>query len=421
MADLRTSIGGIKLENPIIVASGPLTDTDEALRKVDDFGAGGVIMKTGLVESDYSRAMKPYKPHHYPHQFRSYVACHDGQMHCDGMSRWSTELWAEWFAKNKGKYRMKLIASVGGVSVEGYARGARLMEEAGAEAVEILTACPAPWFWPFKYTMSSDPAVIKEILTAVKQSLKKIPFGAKIFPWPRKLTYTAFESGASWITLGGVFVGAPEIDLDTVEPRFISDGSMAGMGPAKHMSLRAMMHSPDLIKKIDISAHGGVQSWRDVAEMILYGANSVQVLTLLMKRGLRHIKSLNRGLSEFMDEHNLATIKDMRGLILPKLLDWTQVTPMMEQTYPRLKGTVAAQVDPDICNGCKICWEVCPFDAIRMEDKLAVSDPKKCDGCAMCIMACPVHAIKLNNEDLYVKEARRIAASLPRERSGRKV
>ena len=50
MADIRTSIGGLDLENPVLISSGPLTDTDEILRKVEDFGAGGVILKTGLVE-----------------------------------------------------------------------------------------------------------------------------------------------------------------------------------------------------------------------------------------------------------------------------------------------------------------------------------------------------------------------------------
>ncbi len=61
------------------------------------------------------------------------------------------------------------------------------------------------------------------------------------------------------------------------------------------------------------------------------------------------------------------------------------------------------------CGGCGICWQICPFDAISIKNGVAVSDPGKCDGCNMCVMACPVNAITLKNEDLYVKEARRIA------------
>ncbi|NIR12793.1 MAG: 4Fe-4S dicluster domain-containing protein [Desulfobacterales bacterium] len=62
-----------------------------------------------------------------------------------------------------------------------------------------------------------------------------------------------------------------------------------------------------------------------------------------------------------------------------------------------------------VCGGCEICWEICPFDAIRMENGVAVSDPDKCDGCNMCVMACPVDAPTLKNEEIYVQEARRIA------------
>jgi NADPH-dependent glutamate synthase beta subunit-like oxidoreductase/dihydroorotate dehydrogenase len=360
MADLRTTIGGLELENPVLVSSGPLTDTDEILHRVDDFGAGGAVLKSGLIDDDFRTVYKPYGPQAYGRCLQSYIRCHDGQMHCDSMSRWPIERWAEWISKNKVKFRMKLIASVGGVSLEGYAKGVRLFEEAGADAVEVLIACPAPWFSPFKYTMTADPEVIKEIATAARESVKKIRIGAKVFPWPRKLTYIVRDLKFDWVTLGGVYIGAPEIDLNSLEPKFVSDASMAGMGPAKHMALRAMMHAPDVVQQMDISGHGGIHTWRDVAEMILYGASSVQAQTLFMKKGLRHINRLKEGLADYMDVKGYATIKEMRGKILPKLIDWPQITKVMEETYPRLKGTVVSEIDPDRC--ISPCRKACPID-----------------------------------------------------------
>jgi NADPH-dependent glutamate synthase beta subunit-like oxidoreductase/dihydroorotate dehydrogenase len=359
MADLRTTIGGLPLENPILVSSGPLTDTEEILHRVDDFGAGGVILKTGLIDDDFKTVYKPYEPETYGRCLQSYIRCHDGQMHCDSMSRWPIERWAEWIAKNKDKFRMKLIPSVGGVSLEGYARGVRLFEEAGADAVEVLIACPAPWFYPFKYTMTTDPEVIEEIATAARESAKKIRIGAKIFPWPRKLTYIMRDLKYDWVTLGGVFLGAPEVDLESGEPKFVSDASMAGMGPAKHMALRAMMHAPDVVQQMDISGHGGIQTWRDTAEMILYGASSVQAQTLFMMKGLRCINELKEGLASYMDEKGYATIKEMRGTILSKLIDWPHITQVMEETYPRLKGTVVSEIDPNRCMS--PCRKACPI------------------------------------------------------------
>lgn len=411
MADLRTQIGGIPLDNPVIVASGPLTDTPEILQKVDDFGAGGVILKSPLTEEDYARAVKPYAKYTFGRMMASYIRCEDGQMHCDGMSRWSVERWAEWLPKNIKNYRMKLIGSIAGTSLEGYVEGAKILERAGVPAIEILLACPAPWFRPFRYSMNVEPRTIEEICTEVVKAVK-IPVGAKVFPYPRSLAAAAVKSGCKWVTLGGIFIGAPSIDLDSLEPRFITDTSIAGTGVAKYMAFRSMLYAKDLAQKVDFSGHGGIHNWQDAAQMIMYGANSVQVLTALMRKGLRVIKSINNGLSHYMDEKGFATIKDMRGVIIPKLVPAEKTALMMESTYPRLKGTVISKVDPEICNGCQICVEVCPFDALKMVNKLAVTDKSKCDGCEMCVMACPVNAIVLQNKDLLFREERKAAGIL---------
>lgn len=409
MADLRTQIGGIPLDNPVIVASGPLTDTPEILRKVDDFGAGAVILKSPLTDKDYTRALKPFAKYTYPRMMASYTRCEDGQMHFDGMSRWSVERWAEWLPKNIKNYRMKLIGSIAGTSLEGYVEGAKILEQAGVPAIEILMACPAQWFRPFRYSMNTDPSTITEICTEVVKAVK-IPVGAKVYPYPRSLAAAAIKSGCKWVTLGGIFIGAPSINLDTVEPKFLMETSIAGTSVAKYMAFRSMLYAQDLVKTVDISGHGGVHNWQDTAEMIMYGANSVQILTALMRKGLRVIKSVNNGLSHYMDEKGFATIKDMRGIILPKLPNSLKVATMVENTYPRLKGAVLSKVNPEICNGCEICVEICPFDALKMVNKLAVTDKKKCDGCEMCVMACPVNAITLDNRDLFIKEARKSVA-----------
>src|SRR3990167_1778278 len=178
MANLKTQIGGIPLENPIMVSSGPLTDTPEILKKIDDFGAGGVILKTGLLEKDYSRAVKPWAPRSFGRWMSSYERCEDGQMALDGLSHWSTERWCEWIPKNIKNFRMKLIGSIAGTSLEGYVDGAKMLEQAGVPAIEILLACPAQWFRPFKYSMNANPKTISEICTEVVKAVK-IPVRAK--------------------------------------------------------------------------------------------------------------------------------------------------------------------------------------------------------------------------------------------------
>ncbi len=408
MANLKTRIGGIPLENPVMVSSGPLTDTPDILKKVDDFGAGGVILKTSLLEQDFSRALKPHAPRSFGRWMASYERCEDGQMALDGLSHWSTERWCEWIPKNIKNFRMKLIGSIAGTSLEGYVEGAKMLEKAGVPAIEILLACPLPWFRPFRYCMTSDPRIVEEIVTEVRKAVK-IPIGAKVFPYPSNLARTAVKCGCQWVTLGGIYLGAPAVDLDTLEVVFATDTAIAGSNVAKYMAFRSMLHLSDLVNKVDFSGHGGVHDWRDVATMIMYGANSVQMLTSLMKNGLRTINTIKKGLSNYMDEKGFATIKDMRGIVLPRLIPSDKVARVVEATYPRLKGTVTAKVDPALCNGCEICVEVCPYNALKMDDKIAVSDRAKCDGCGMCVMACKVNAIVLQNKALLFKESREVA------------
>lgn len=57
--------------------------------------------------------------------------------------------------------------------------------------------------------------------------------------------------------------------------------------------------------------------------------------------------------------------------------------------------TIMAQVDPEICRGCKICEKVCPVYAIHVADGKASSDAGKCMGCANCADRCPFYAIRM--------------------------
>ena len=54
-----------------------------------------------------------------------------------------------------------------------------------------------------------------------------------------------------------------------------------------------------------------------------------------------------------------------------------------------------AFVDRDLCSGCEACLDRCFFDALSLEDELAIVDPEKCLGCGVCTVVCPTEALKL--------------------------
>lgn len=404
MADLRTKLGPLELENPIIVSSGYATETESAIAKADAFRPGGIIMKTSLPNDEYVKVVKPYAPHRFPSTRAKFDSCEDGLMGAEALSTLSLELWAEWLAKNQSKFQSRLIASVAAVSVEGHARGARLMEEAGAKAVELLLACPAPYFKSHKYTMTQDAQVVREICTAVKQAVK-IPVGVKIMPFSY-LARAAREAGVDWITLGGVFLASPGIDLETLEPKVPGAVFISGSRLYKYVTCKALLTVSKMARDMHFSAHGGVQDWKDAAEFILYGARSVQAQSVFMLKGFKVIADMKKGLSDYMDRKGFTSIEAMRGAMVRKVLTFDEMVSL----YAETKGKIIAEVDESLCNGCMICEEVCAFDAIKAPDGLAVVNADLCEGCRLCVADCPPRALSLTNMALMKKEAAAAAA-----------
>ncbi|MFQ5826632.1 MAG: 4Fe-4S binding protein [Dehalococcoidia bacterium] len=397
MADLSTKLGTLALDNPIIVSSGYVTETESAVRKADGFGPGAIVLKTSLPNEEYSQVVKPYDPHRYPSTRNKFALAEDGIMGSEGLSTFSLEIWAEWLAKNKSSFRAPLIGSVAAISVEGHVRGARMMAEAGAVAVELLLACPAPYFRPFKYTMTSDPQVVEEICRAVREAVS-IPVGVKIAPLS-PVARAARGAGVDWITTGGVLVAAPGIDLESLEPVVPSAIFLSGSRVNKYTTFRLLLSLSGMSREVHLSAHGGVQDWRDAAEFILYGASSVQAQSIFMTKGFSAIAEMKRGLEAFMDKHGFSSLADMRGAILPKLVSFDD----MIAAYPETKGRIVAQVDEGLCNGCGICEDVCAWDAIKMRDGLAEVNRELCEGCRLCVADCPTEALSLENTDILRK------------------
>lgn len=399
MADLKVRLGALELDNPLIVSSGYATQTESAIARADAFGPGAIVLKTSLPNDEYVRVVKPYAPHRFPSTRGKFDACEDGLMGAESLSTQSLELWAEWLARSQGKFKSRLIASIAAVTVEGHARGAKMMEDAGAKAVEMLLACPAPYFKPFKYTMTQDAQILREICQAAKQSVS-IPVGVKIMPYSY-LARAALEAGIDWVTLGGVFLASPGIDLETLEPKVPGAVFISGSRLYKYITCRALLSVSKMAREAHFSAHGGVQDWKDIAEFILYGARSVQAQSVFLLKGFKVIADMKKGLADYMDRKGFANIEAMRGVMVHKVLTFDEMVAL----YPGTKGKIIAQVEESLCNGCGLCQEVCAFEAIKVSAGLAVVNGGLCEGCRLCVADCPTGALSLTNLALMKKEA----------------
>lgn len=398
MADLRTTLGALELSNPIIISPGHVTRRGEDIKRADGYGAGAITIKTGFLEKEYEQVVKPYQPGKFPDARAQFAPGGDGILNIVGLSPDPIEVWAKWIQENKKDLQTPLIASEMATTIEGYVKAAKIFQESGADALEILLACPLPYLHPFQYVggASFDPQIVWEVCSAVRDAVD-LPLGVKLKFNPLNMGPLRIpqEIGFDFFTLTSGFLAAPGIDLERVKPVIPCSVFMSGSHGAKHTNFFALLQQADQIDKIDISATGGVQGWEDIVEYILYGASSVQIQTLFMVKGLSVIEGIKRKISAWMDAKGFSSIKEMRGAILPKLLDFDHCIA----AYSFTKGKVLAVVDKDKCNGCGICLRVCIYNALEMVRDSVNIVSGNCEGCRLCVCACPEDALTLTGEE----------------------
>ncbi|HBQ16065.1 MAG TPA: NAD-dependent dihydropyrimidine dehydrogenase subunit PreA, partial [Myxococcales bacterium] len=90
--------------------------------------------------------------------------------------------------------------------------------------------------------------------------------------------------------------------------------------------------------------------WRDAAEFMALGSTSVQVCTAVMHYGYRIVEDMIEGLNDFLDEKGMSSAMELVGKAVPQYKDWGD----LDMNYH-----VVADIDPDKCIGCQLCFVAC--------------------------------------------------------------
>ena len=158
---------------------------------------------------------------------------------------------------------------------------------------------------------------------------------------------------------------------------------------------------------VPISGMGGITNWQDAAEFLLLGATSLQVCTATMLYGYRIVEDMIDGLSNWLDDKGIASVRDMIGRSLPRISDFGDFD---------LGFKTVARIDHDACIQCDLCYIACndtehqcidlyrdgelvlPGHDARDNGKLAATAARPfpvvreadCVGCDLCHNVCPV-------------------------------
>jgi dihydroorotate dehydrogenase (fumarate) len=302
--DLSTTYLGLKLGTPIVVGASPFADDVYVARKIQDVGAGAIVMRSLFEEQIYlsELAHAPVAVPGFPgvgkvsHLFPSPS---EYQLSPDQYLRQITSL--------KGALTIPVIASLNGCRPGGWIDFARRFEAAGADAIELNL-----------YHLSSDPTsssseMETELLETVRlaKTCVRIPVAVKLQPYFTGLAH--FIRKLETIGVDGIVLFnrlfQSDFAVDEEEP-----SSRLHLSDPTELLLRlrwTAILSP--LVKCSIAINGGVHDGKDVTKSILAGADAVQIVSVLLKHGPHALATLTEGLRRWMDEHRYDSLKEFRG------------------------------------------------------------------------------------------------------------
>jgi dihydroorotate dehydrogenase (fumarate) len=379
MIDLTTNYVGLKLRNPIIAAPAGTTGTVERMKKAEDKGVGAVVVKT-LFEEEVTRISPTPRFKIIRHNLANYR--NFSLYSYEQASEYGPEEYAEEIARAKRELEIPVIASISCSTEEGWVSYAKLVEEAGASALELNLSCP---HGPI---IMSDRDVIGEMVDTTKlvgqnTSLPLIPKQTPQSTNPLAVSKSLEAAGASAVVIFNRLTGL-EIDTELEEP-VMHKGYAGHGGPWAIQYPLRWISAISPVLSIPISGSGGVSSGNDVVKYLLAGATTVQICTAIIMRGYEVIEKFNCELTQWMERKGYETIDEFRGSVCNRILGLREVDR---------RHTRRASINADRCTSCGICARVCIYQAPR-KDEQAYYISDKCDGCGLCVELCPQKAIEM--------------------------
>ena len=298
---LETLLCGIKMQNPIIAASGTFGFGHEYSEYFDVSRLGGISGKgltlNGSQGNDGARIYETKS----------------GIMNSIGLENPGVPHFIKYEAKEMRSYSPCIsIANLGGHSEEDYTEGARLLNDADIDIIELNISCPNVKCGGMAYGILPETAAdITEKVKAVTHH----PLIVKLSPNAHDITAVAQAveaAGADGISLVNTFLGMA-IDTSTRKPVFRN--VYAGLsGPCIMPIALRMVHQTAHSVKIPVVGLGGIMTADDALQFIMAGATAVQVGTATFSDPYAMLKIID-GLEAYCENNNLKNISEIRGIV----------------------------------------------------------------------------------------------------------
>ena len=302
--DLSTTYLGLKLPHPIMPGASPMVDKIDLVKRMEDAGASAIVMHSLFEEQLRREELATY--HHVDVHAESFAEAMTFLPRPDEFNL-GPDQYLEQLVRIKQSVDLPVIASLNGFTSGGWIRYAKLMQDAGANALELNV-----------YYLATNPDETGEeveqrtidILKAVKQAVS-IPVSIKLSPFFSSMANMARrldEAGADGLVLFNRFY-QPDIDVESleVEPTLrLSDSSEL------NLRLRWLAVVSGHVRA-SLAVSGGVHNHLDAVKAVMTGAHAVQVVSGILQQGPDVIRRIREGLTQWLEEHEYDSLEQMRG------------------------------------------------------------------------------------------------------------
>lgn len=304
MPDLTTTYLGLKLRSPLVASSSPLCQNIGNILHMEDAGIAAVVLHSLFEEQILIESQSLDR--HLSAAEESYA---ESLSYFPDLRRYNIgpDEYVEHIRRAKQAVDIPVIGSLNGVSTGGWIRYARLIEEAGADALELNI-----------YHLPTDPSIdgatveqqYVELVRHVKASVR-IPVAVKLGPYFSSIPNMAAkldEAGADALVLFNRFY-QPDFDLESLEvvPNLVLSNSS---------ELLTRLHWVGILYgriRADMAITGGVHTAQDVLKCMMAGARVAMMTSALLRQGIDYAARLEEDLIRWMEEHEYESIRQMQG------------------------------------------------------------------------------------------------------------
>jgi dihydroorotate dehydrogenase (fumarate) len=302
--DLKTNYLGIDLKNPIVHSASPLSESLDSMRQLEDAGASAIVMYSLFEEqiTHESQSLDHFLSYGSESFGEALSYFPEAEEYKVGPAEYLKRI-----ATAKNALDIPIIGSLNGVSTGGWIEFAKLIEEAGADALELNI-----YFVPTNPDMTGlDITTMHDKIVGDVAKSISIPLTVKIAPFFSAIPNVCKRlaaAGARGIVLFNRFY-QPDFDLETLEvvPNLVLSNSHDLRLPLRWVSI---MHGRI---DCDFAISTGVHTHEDVLKGLMAGAKVTCMTSAVLKNGPYRIANVLHDLKQWMEEHEYESVQQMQG------------------------------------------------------------------------------------------------------------